>query len=82
MAHADLQFLEIRDTAVEYASPLDRARDYVLLGDRDAAFRYLDEAFDEKAFGLGFLKVDPVWNEVHDDPRFQGFVDRMKFPQL
>jgi eukaryotic-like serine/threonine-protein kinase len=80
MAHADLQALDIKDAAAEYVSRLDLARDYVRLDDRDTAFRYLEEAFDERAPGLVFLKVDPVWNAVRDDKRFQGFVGRMKFP--
>jgi TolB-like protein len=80
MARADLQVLDIKDAEAEYVSPLDRARDYVQLDDRDAAFRNLEDAFEEKASGLVFLKVDPVWNAVRDDERFRGFVGRMKFP--
>ncbi len=82
MASHDLEALDSRDAAAEYVSPLERARDYVQLGDRDAAYRYLDHAFDERATGLVFLNVDPVWNPIRSDVRFQQFVGRMKFPLL
>jgi eukaryotic-like serine/threonine-protein kinase len=80
MARLDLQELDNRDAASEYVSPLDRARDYARLDDRESAFRYLHEAYDEKSTGLVFLKVDPIWNPIRDDPQFRELVDKMKFP--
>jgi eukaryotic-like serine/threonine-protein kinase len=80
MANADLEALDIKDAGAEYVSPLDYARNFLRLDDRDTAFSYLEKAFTGKATGLVFLKVDPVWNTVRDDKRFQAFVDSMKFP--
>jgi tetratricopeptide (TPR) repeat protein len=80
MARLDLQELDNRDAASEYVSPLDRARDYARLDDRESAFRYLHDAYDEKSSGLVFLKVDPIWDPIRNDPRFREFVDKMKFP--
>ena len=53
---------------------------YVSLGDNDKAFEYLDRAFQEHSFLLGFLKIDPEMDPLRKDPRFPKLLERMKFP--
>lgn len=40
------------------------------LGNKDAAFDYLDKVYDARSFFLCFLDVDPYFDPLHSDPRF------------
>jgi serine/threonine protein kinase/tetratricopeptide (TPR) repeat protein len=48
------------------------------LGDKDAAFRHLEEGFARRDSYLGHLKVAPVVDALRDDPRFQDLLKRLK----
>ena len=50
------------------------------LGDADAAFASLDEAFEMRHGELTFLNEDPYWNPIRGDPRFAELLRRMNFP--
>ena len=50
---------------------------YVRLGRFDDAFRYLDEAITLKSRRILFLKVDPRWDPLRSDPRFDARVRRL-----
>lgn len=49
---------------------------YVLaaLGDRDRAFVYLEQAFERRSPGLSWLKVDPRFDPLRGDPRFEALL--------
>jgi TolB-like protein/DNA-binding winged helix-turn-helix (wHTH) protein len=47
------------------------------LGNKDEAFVWLDKAIDERASGIPGLKVDPVFDGLHSDPRFAKLLQRM-----
>ncbi len=78
-ARLELEGLETR-AATGYASPLDFARAYSRLGEKDRAFGYFPAAFADRAPGLVFLKVDHAWDAVRDDPRFLAAVHRVGLP--
>jgi tetratricopeptide (TPR) repeat protein len=78
-ARLELERLETR-TATGYASPLDFARACAQLGEKDRAFSYFPAAFEDRAPGLVFLKVDHAWDAVRDDPRFLAAVHRVGLP--
>ena len=63
--------------AESYASALDIADIHVALGDRELAFRWLDEAANERAFHLIYLKVWPELDPLRPDPRFRALVARL-----
>ena len=48
------------------------------LRDRDEAFRWLDAALEERSAELAYVSVDPRWDYLRPDPRFQDLLDRMK----
>ena len=66
--------------ATSYVSPLDFARAYAQLGEKDLSFKYLDASFVDRSPGLVFLKVDRAWDAVRDDPRFAEAVRRVGLP--
>lgn len=50
------------------------------LGETEEAFRWLDRAFDERSHWLVWLRLDPRWKSLRDDPRFKTLVAKMKYP--
>jgi non-specific serine/threonine protein kinase len=50
------------------------------LGDNDAAFEWLEKAFQERASFLYTLKVSPAFSGLHKDPRFDDLVKRIGIP--
>jgi tetratricopeptide (TPR) repeat protein len=47
------------------------------LGDRDKALEWLEKAFQERADGLTWLNVEPMLDEMRNDPRFQDLIKRI-----
>jgi eukaryotic-like serine/threonine-protein kinase len=79
-SESDLKALKER-VQKEYVDPGDFAKDYLRLGDKDHAIEYLEKAFREKSVSVQFLKVDPTWDPLRSDPRFQDLLRRMNFPE-
>jgi eukaryotic-like serine/threonine-protein kinase len=74
-----LEDLETRSQS-HYVSPLDIATVHLALGDRDATFALLERAVQTHTGGLVFLAVDPRYDPVRRDPRFQNLLRRIGFP--
>ena len=47
------------------------------LGDKDKAMTWLEKAYDDRADGLTWLNVEPMLDEVRNDPRFQDLIRRI-----
>jgi hypothetical protein len=58
-------------------SDLDTAAIYAALGDKEKALSLLSRAFDEHNMWLMNLKVDPRWDSLHSDARFQNLLERV-----
>jgi tetratricopeptide (TPR) repeat protein len=57
--------------------PKDRAAAYAYLGDNDAAFEWLERAFEKQPLTLFGLKTDPAFDNLRADPRFQSILEQM-----
>jgi DNA-binding winged helix-turn-helix (wHTH) protein/TolB-like protein/lipoprotein NlpI len=75
-ALAELEQLSRRRFVTSYGVALV----YAGLGQNDAAFAWLEKAFDERSNWLVWLRLDPRWNGLRSDPRFGQLVSRMRFP--
>jgi eukaryotic-like serine/threonine-protein kinase len=51
---------------------------YVALGDKEKAFEYLEKGFQERAGWMIWLRVDPIWDPIRSDPRFDALMKKMK----
>jgi TolB-like protein/tetratricopeptide (TPR) repeat protein len=63
-----------------FVPPFGFALVHAALGDREAAFQWLEKAYDVRDIGLVFLPVDPKWDSLRSDERFQSLVRRCGFP--
>jgi serine/threonine-protein kinase len=62
----------------EYVAPYNLAMIHNGLGKRAKALDYLEKAFAEKNVLMVFLKVEPKWNNLRNEPRFIDLMKRMK----
>ena len=62
-----------------YVSPLDFAACYAALGDRDKAFKYLDDAYRQHSTLMITLEVNSGLDNLRSDPRFRDLERRVGF---
>ncbi|HEV7646204.1 MAG TPA: winged helix-turn-helix domain-containing protein [Pyrinomonadaceae bacterium] len=48
----------------------------VRLGENDQALQWLEKAADERASFMLYLGIDPVWDSLRSDPRFDRLIER------
>lgn len=60
-------------------SPYAVAMVYNGLGERDEMFASLERGYEQREPSMTFLKVEPKWNSVRADPRFQDLMRRVGF---
>jgi len=71
----------LRLSTQRHVSPGNIALIYNSLGERDETFSWLERAFEQRDPKMVFLKVEPKWNNLRDDPRFQDLLQRVGFSQ-
>ena len=55
------------------------AQMYASLGDNQTALRSLETAYAEHQFSLVWVKIDPIFDDLHSEPRFKELLRRMNF---
>ena len=79
-----------RDDALRIAATLEKnpeplttwglAEIYAALGDKDNAFRWLEESYNCRFSWIPWIKQVPTLRSLHDDPRFQEMERRLDVP--
>jgi Tfp pilus assembly protein PilF len=77
-AMAVLAGLEKR-AQIEYVPPASLAMIHAGLGDKERAFALLDRAYEVGDGMLMALKVEPLWDGLRPDPRFESLLARLRF---
>ncbi len=54
---------------------------YAGMGEKDQAFGWLEKAYEQRAENLVWLKIDPRFESLRDDHRFQSLLRRLNFPE-
>ena len=52
---------------------------YAGLGDKDQAFQWIERSLQDRAWDVTYLKVDPIMESLHADPRFADLVKRVGY---
>jgi tetratricopeptide (TPR) repeat protein len=53
---------------------------YAGLGDKESAFKWLEQAYQARDKGMTYLKIDPCVDPLRSDPRFASLIQRVGFP--
>jgi len=64
----------------EYISAVNLASICAGLREKDEALFWLEKGFEERAFQMQLLQVDPRLESLRDDPRFKELVRKVGFP--
>ena len=75
-ADAALADLIAHDQGLDYQV----AQVYAVRGEKEKALEWLQIAFDNHDTGMLALLVDPLLNDLRDDPRYKNLIARMAFP--
>ncbi|CAN5670748.1 hypothetical protein BH24ACI1_BH24ACI1_15830 [soil metagenome] len=62
-----------------FVPPYHIALVYNGLGEQDETFAWLERGFQQRDPKMTFLKVEPKWNNLRDEPRFVDLMRRMNF---
>jgi TolB-like protein/DNA-binding winged helix-turn-helix (wHTH) protein/Tfp pilus assembly protein PilF len=60
---------------------LDAAVSYAYAGDTDKALRLLEKAVEARCYGITYLGVNPIFDELRSDPRFVSLLRRIGLSQ-
>ena len=77
---AEKMFAVLDTVRSTYIPPTAKALIYHSLGAVNKSFEWLNRSYEEKDFLLAFMKVDPLWDPLRSDPRFQKLLKKMNFP--
>jgi DNA-binding winged helix-turn-helix (wHTH) protein/TolB-like protein/Tfp pilus assembly protein PilF len=61
----------------EYISPFAYVLIYLGLGDKDQIFAWLERAYDTRSLFMITLKVDPLFDQLRSDPRYDDLLRRL-----
>jgi serine/threonine-protein kinase len=71
LEHPDDKFVWSAGIAIIYAG----------MNDTENALDWLEKAVEQREFWTPLLKVDPMYDNLRADPRFQELLDRINFPE-
>ncbi|MCA1850405.1 MAG: tetratricopeptide repeat protein, partial [Acidobacteria bacterium] len=74
-----LRLVTAEDSPLKYRHAIV-ARAHLQLGEKDKAFAELNKAYETRESPLQWLKVEPQFDPLRDDPRFQELLKKVGFP--
>jgi TolB-like protein/Flp pilus assembly protein TadD len=70
------------DAKSRYVSPYAFAVVLTGLGDKAHAIDELERSYDEGGFYISLIKVDPLFDDLRGDPRFEALVQKVVAPKM
>ncbi len=64
-----------------YVSPFNMATIHAGLGEKDEAFAWLEQAYEERSRSMAWLKVTEECDSLRADPRFESLLKRIGLPE-
>jgi TolB-like protein len=65
-------------SSTRYVSPYGLAQIYAALNDKEQSFKWLQIAYDDRAVWMSYLAVDPLFDSLRWDQRFQDLLRRVR----
>ena len=69
------------NTSKEYVSPTELAALYAVLGDKERTFALLEKAYGAHDLQLQYLNIEPHFDSLRSDARFQNLLRRVGLPE-
>ncbi len=69
---------EVRGSAIQ---PLNISYVYAALREADAAFEWLEKAYERRSMPLTWIRVNPIFDPLRSDPRSDDLLRRIGFPE-
>jgi len=69
----------LKSASERYVAPYNIALVYNGLGERNETLAWLERGYEQRDQRMVFLKVEPKWNNLRSDPRFQDLMRRVGF---
>lgn len=73
------ELIEASDTTTVRSPAFFTGWYYSWIGELDSAFYWLDKAVENRSVEIPWLKVDPAFNSLKDDPRYRDLYERTGF---
>lgn len=67
--------------ANNYLPPVQRSFIHIGIEEYDTALELLEQAYDENSWFLVFVQIEPWYDPIRNDPRFNTLVEKMNFPK-
>ena len=65
-----------------YVSPQALITVYVGLGEKSTALDWLEKSYEDQDIACWYLKVDPVYDSLRNEPRFQALLKKLSLDNL
>ena len=65
----------------QYVTPWQIATLYTRAGEAEPAMEYLEQAYADHDQNMPSIAVDPIFDFIRDEPRFQALVDSLGLPR-
>jgi hypothetical protein len=77
-----LRVADLKENDAKARSPFWLAHAYTMLGDKEEALHWLEQGVNlpNHALSIAFIGVDPVFDDLRDDKRFQMILQQMNLP--
>jgi tetratricopeptide (TPR) repeat protein len=72
--------LMIERSKTTFITPWQIATVYTRAGRNNEALEWLEKAFEAHDANMPSISVDPIFDDLHDEPRFQNLLRRMNLP--
>ena len=76
------KWMEEESARGNFDFPEPTAETYILLGNKEKVFFWLDKAYEERDGSLMDMAENPMYDSVRSDPRYKTLVKKIGFPQV
>jgi hypothetical protein len=76
----NLAELMVERSKTQFVTPWRICTLYTRAGMKEEALEYLAKSYEAHDQNMPYIGTDPIFDYMRDDPRFQGIIKKMNFP--